>query len=199
MKPGETRERLITVEAKENSNFELLSSETWGADENLQVPIQKIGSRNWQVLLKLQAEDAADIHSLQNLSGAVKLQTNNKRHPSLTFQFRAAVVPPFEVTPATLVLTDHSKEQRLRLRTAQLPAIRNVAALDTEGKEKGIRFQSQDAGAASYWANDHRIRIQTDALKNALTLNILLDIQKNGTGSNEATSVPAKIQRLQNQ
>ena len=199
MKPGETRERLITVEAKENSNFELLSSETWGADENLQVSIQKIDSRNWQVLLKLQAEDAANIHSLQNLSGAVKLQTNNKRHPSLTFQFRATVVPPFEVTPATLVLTNHSKEQRLRLRTAQPSAIRNVAALNTEGKEKGIRFESQDAGAASYWANDHRIRIQADALKNALTLNILLDIQKNGTGSNEATSVPVKIQRLQNQ
>lgn len=200
MKPGETRERLITVEAKENSNFELLSSKTWGTDENLQVSIQKIDSRNWQVLLKLQAEDAANIHhSLQNLSGAVKLQTNNKRHPSLTFQFRATVVPPFEVTPATLVLTNHSKEQRLRLRTVQDSSIRSIAAIDAEGKEKGIPFESQDAGAASYWANDHRIRIQADALKNALTLNILLDIQKNGTGSNEATSVPVKIQRLQNQ
>ncbi len=136
MKPGETRERLITVEAKENSNFEQLSSETWGADENLQVSIQKIGSRNWQILLKLQAEDAVNIHSLQNLSGAVKLQINNKRHPSLTFQFRATVVPPFEVTPATIVLTDYSKEQRLRLRTAQDSSIRSIAAIDAEGKKR---------------------------------------------------------------
>ena len=149
-------------------------------------------------LFKLQAEDAANIYSLQNLSDAVKLQTNSKRHSSLVLQFRSTVVPSFEATPATLVFTDHSKEQQLRPRIAQPSAVRSIISLNAEGKEQNVRFESQDSGAAFRWANDHRTRIQSDALKNAMTLNILLDF-KNETGSKEATSVPVKIQRLQNQ
>ena len=80
----------------------------------------------------------------------------------------------------------------MRLRTAQASAVRSIASLNAEGKEQSIRFESQDAGAASYWDNDHRIRTQAEALKNALTLDILLDIQKTEPEATRQLPSPSK-------